>query len=136
MFYLIDTNIVTALANRHPQAWNRLTGLPGDRIVVTCFVVVGEWEYGIRNALGRAHQEAIRASGASAFAAFDAIWESSPQVAARYGLLLAEQRTAGRMIPSNDCWIAAVALVHGAVVVTADTHFRSIRGLAVEDWTE
>lgn len=136
MFYLIDTNIVTALANRHPQALARLIGLPHECAVVTCFVVVGEWEYGIRNAFGHARQEAIRASGASAFAAFDAIWESSPEVSARYGVLLAEQRTVGRMIPSNDCWIAAVALVHGAVVVTADTHFRSIRGLAVEDWTE
>lgn len=35
----------------------------------------------------------------------------------------------------NDLWIAATALVLGAVLVTRDSDFRNITGLSVENWT-
>lgn len=37
---------------------------------------------------------------------------------------------------SNDCRIAAIAIAHGCIVVTANTrHFEKIPGLTIEDWT-
>lgn len=37
----------------------------------------------------------------------------------------------------NDCRIAAIAIVHGCTVVTANTqHFNKIPGLTIEDWTQ
>jgi len=36
----------------------------------------------------------------------------------------------------NDCRIAAIAIAHGYLLVTANTrHFSKIPGLKIEDWT-
>jgi predicted nucleic acid-binding protein len=45
-------------------------------------------------------------------------------------------RRIGRPIDTNDIWIAAVALVHGLVLVTSDEHFRYIPDLSIEDWSQ
>jgi tRNA(fMet)-specific endonuclease VapC len=37
----------------------------------------------------------------------------------------------------NDCRIAAIAIVTGCTLITANTnHFRKIPGLSIEDWTQ
>jgi tRNA(fMet)-specific endonuclease VapC len=36
-------------------------------------------------------------------------------------------RTAGTPVPTNDIWIAALAVREGATVVTYDSHFDHIR---------
>ncbi len=41
-----------------------------------------------------------------------------------YAELLLSLRTAGTPIPSNDIWIAACSLRHGAGVLTYDAHFK------------
>ena len=38
-------------------------------------------------------------------------------------------RRAGRPIPTNDMWIAAAAMQHGAAVFTLDPHFGDVEGL-------
>lgn len=101
-----------------------------------CFIVVGEWEFGIQNAQGQKRREQIRAAGEPIFVTMKAIWESNPTVAYEYGIVYAQLRPAGQIIPTNDIWIAAVARVYNAVVVTSDPHFRRIAGLLVEDWTQ
>jgi predicted nucleic acid-binding protein len=40
------------------------------------------------------------------------------------------------MIPTNDLWIAACAMVHGATLVSSDRHFVGVSGLCVVDWTQ
>ena len=35
-------------------------------------------------------------------------------------------KKAGTPVPANDIWIAAVAVRHGATVLTYDAHFRTI----------
>ena len=47
-------------------------------------------------------------------------------VARIYGEILAELRTKGTPLPTNDMWIAATAARAGVSVVTFDEHFRSI----------
>ncbi len=47
--------------------------------------------------------------------------------AAYYARLRDELRTAGRPIPSNDTWIAALAVQHGPPVVSRDEHFDQVR---------
>jgi predicted nucleic acid-binding protein len=49
----------------------------------------------------------------------------------RYALIYAALRRAGRPIPTNDMWIAATALEHGAALLTLDAHFAEISGLRV-----
>ena len=41
-------------------------------------------------------------------------------------------RAKGKPIPTNDMWIAAVALQHGLAICTLDQHFSHIDGLLIE----
>lgn len=52
--------------------------------------------------------------------------------AERYALIAAALRARGRPIPTNDMWIAAHAMETGADLVSADSHFEHVDGLA---WT-
>ena len=51
------------------------------------------------------------------------------QTADSYALVYSSLRRKGRPIPTNDLWIAASALEHGAALLTRDTHFGQIEGL-------
>ncbi len=46
-----------------------------------------------------------------------------------YALIFAALRRKGRPIPTNDLWIAASALEHGAGLLSLDIHFAEIDGL-------
>lgn len=46
-----------------------------------------------------------------------------------YALIYAALRRKGKPIPTNDLWIAASALEHGAGLLTLDAHFAEIDGL-------
>lgn len=46
-----------------------------------------------------------------------------------YALVYAGLRRRGQPIPTNDLWIAASALEHGAAVLTRDAHFAQIDSL-------
>ncbi|MEM1178066.1 MAG: PIN domain-containing protein [Acidobacteriota bacterium] len=43
-------------------------------------------------------------------------------------------RAAGRPIPENDVWIAALARQHGEPVVSRDQHFGFVPGLRTVRW--
>lgn len=134
--YLLDTNILTALSRGEATALTHLQSLASDDEIYACFIVVGEWEYGIRNAPGQRRQDQIRAAGIPIFGALTAIWDSTPAISVQYGHLQAQLRAVGQMIPTNDLWIAATGQVNQATLVTADPHFRRLTGLTVVDWTQ
>lgn len=46
-----------------------------------------------------------------------------------YALVYAGLRRRGQPIPTNDLWVAASALEHGAAVLTRDAHFAQIDSL-------
>jgi tRNA(fMet)-specific endonuclease VapC len=51
------------------------------------------------------------------------------QTADSYALVYSALRRKGQPIPTNDLWIAASALEHGAALLTRDTHFAHVDGL-------
>ena len=51
------------------------------------------------------------------------------RTADHYALVYVGLRRKGQPIPSNDLWIAASALEHGAALLTRDAHFSLIDGL-------
>ena len=51
------------------------------------------------------------------------------QTADSYALVYSGLRRKGQPIPTNDLWIAASALEHGAALLTRDAHFTQIDGL-------
>ena len=46
-----------------------------------------------------------------------------------YAELFVQLRRQGTPIPTNDLWIAALALQHGLILCTADRHFRHVAQL-------
>lgn len=53
------------------------------------------------------------------------------QTADSYALVYAGLGREGQPVPTNDLWIAASALEHGAAVLTRGAHFANIDGLRV-----
>ena len=47
----------------------------------------------------------------------------------RYSRIAAQLKRNGTPIPSNDIWIAAQTMEHGAELITSDQHFNKISGL-------
>jgi tRNA(fMet)-specific endonuclease VapC len=48
-----------------------------------------------------------------------------------YAAILSALRRAGTPVPTNDLWIAATAMEHGALLLTADAHFEKITQIRV-----
>ena len=62
--------------------------------------------------------------------------EITGDVAAHDARIRAGLEKRGLVIGSNDLWIAATALAHGATLVTNNTgEFSRVPGLLIEDWT-
>jgi tRNA(fMet)-specific endonuclease VapC len=47
----------------------------------------------------------------------------------RYSRIAAQLKQQGTPIPTNDIWIAAQTMEHGAELITSDQHFEKIMGL-------
>ncbi len=51
-----------------------------------------------------------------------------------YGIIKNQLRRKGTPIPDNDIWIAAIAMQHGLILVTRDSHFDVVESLETERW--
>lgn len=91
-----------------------------DEVIVPA-VVLGELHAGFAGGVRRAENEHelrlfLRKSGVRFVPVED-------RIARRYGDLVAFLRRQGTPIPTNDIWIAAATLEHGAVLLSRDAHF-------------
>lgn len=59
------------------------------------------------------------------------IVDADIQTASHYAHVSALLRTQGTPLPTNDVWIAAIALQHGLTLCTSDLHFRHVPHLAI-----
>jgi len=59
------------------------------------------------------------------------ILDVDEEAAEQYAQVVADLTRAGTPVPTNDIWIAALALREGATVLTFDEHFRSIPRVGV-----
>ena len=57
------------------------------------------------------------------------VYPVTADTAVSYALVCASLRRKGQPIPSNDLWIAASALEHGAALLSLDVHFANVEGL-------
>lgn len=121
----LDTNAYSALMRGHRDV-AALTRR-AESILLPA-VVAGELLYGFR-AGSRFEENATRLD---AFLAAPTV-ELLPvtlTTADRFGRVAAALRQKGTPIPTNDIWIAAQAMEAGADLLSSDTHFSSLAGLA------
>jgi len=132
MTYLLDTNACIAYLNdRNSMVARRLmTVNPGEAFL--CQVVKAELYFGAYKSSRREQNLALLQSFFGQFASlpFD------DQAAEAYGRLRAELAACGTPIGPNDLIIAAIALAHGATLVTNNTReFNRVPDLRMEDWS-
>ncbi len=131
MRYMLDTNTVSSLIKQNQLVRKRITSLPMDKL---CLSVISEAEllYGLAKKphaknLHQVVQEFLKRIEVLA-------WNSD--VAEHYAILRADLEAKGAVLGSLDMQIAAHAFEAGAVLVTNDQAFKSVKRLKVEDWTQ
>ena len=127
--YMLDTNTVSHLIKRQPQAIARLLHVPMHNVCISA-ITAGELAFGLAKrpqavALGEAVNEFLRRVEVMP-------WDDA--VAQTYGTLRAELQKNGRPLAALDLQIAAHALHLKATLVSNDRAFAQVGGLAVEDW--
>jgi tRNA(fMet)-specific endonuclease VapC len=130
--YLLDTNACIAYLNdRNSLVARRLMAVNSDKVFL-CQIVKAELYYGAYKSSRRQPNLELlqRFFGQFASLAFD------DQAAEAYGRLRAELAARGAPIGPNDLIIAAIAVAHGATLVTRNTReFNRVPDLQVEDWS-
>jgi len=121
----LDTNAYSALMRGHRDVASLVRRAEA---VLLPAVVAGELLYGFRYG-SRFEENAAR---------LDAFLETASvqllpltfTTADRFGRIATALREKGTPIPTNDIWIAAQAMEAGADLVSSDTHFGLVDGLA------
>lgn len=124
---ILDTNALSAHAGRDQDL--RLV-LDEAELVRLNVISLGEYRFGLRGSRLRAPLEAWLDARQGTLPVLNV----DARTAVHYAAIRAELKAAGTPIPVNDLWIAAIARQHGLEVVSRDTHFDQVTGLARRSW--
>lgn len=125
--HLLDTSIVIEVFEGNKEIADKLNKIPHIYIST---VVLGELYIGINRVANKAkHLKKL-----SAFLQLCNVWNMDEATAMHYGEIVAGLYKKGKPIPTNDIWIAALALQHDLTLITKDKHFKEIDGLKVKAW--
>lgn len=127
MAFILDTNFVIAAEREakrgHPAAVDRFLAKYETEEFYITFTVIGELACGQSASEMRDWQRLCRPYS---------VLPWSMEVSWQYGEIYRKLQASGRLIGTNDLWIAATALVHGMAVVTNNVNeFRRVDGLQV-----
>lgn len=126
MRILIDTNCYSDFDGGDPETIRRLqTAIE----VWVPFIVLGELHAGFELGTQKARNE--KQLDAFLSEPTVGILEPDHETARRYGQVFQSLRQQGTPIPTNDVWIAALALQHSLVLDSADKHFLYVEGLSL-----
>lgn len=133
---LLDTNVVSALMHRLPEALSRLRmSEPVD--VVLCSPVAAEIHYGLSRLAAGSRRRRILTEEYARLREAVAWVDWTEAAAAEFGRQKALLEARGTPIEDMDVAIGSVALTLGARVATYNRrHLGRLHGLAVDDWTE
>lgn len=121
---VLDANAYAAFKRGDEQIVTVLQHAP---TIVLCTTVLGEllggFAAGVRENVNRSElTQFINSSRVK-------VVSVTAATADLYALIYVALRRKGQPIPTNDLWIAASSLEHGAAILTLDAHFNQIDGL-------
>ena len=120
--FLVDTNIVIEVFKGNKEIADYLYKLPE---ILISSIVLGELYIGINRVANRAkHLKRL-----NDFLKLTTILNVDDETAAIYGAIIADLYKLGKPIPTNDVWIAAIAIQYNLTLLTADRHFEEIDNL-------
>lgn len=122
----LDTNVYSAFKRGSPGA---LSALRAAREIYLPLIVLGEllagFAAGARAAENREELAQFMASSRVS------LLKPDEGTARHYADIYVRLRAAGRPVPTNDLWIAAMARQHRLALLTLDAHFEAVPGLVV-----
>jgi predicted nucleic acid-binding protein len=124
---ILDTNAVSALLAGNAGLAAVLGPVPRHHLPV---IVLGEYRYGL---LRSSHREKLEALLETLIRESIVLFVDEATTKA-YAQVRDELRQAGRPIPENDIWIAALARQHSQPVVSQDGHFDDVPNLRRLSW--
>ncbi len=135
--YLLDTNALVSILRNEPATIRRAHEASLRAKACVSFISIGELLGGVyaTKSLARRAGE-LRQVMELLTERVGMILTIDAAVADRFGQIDAYLRARGGLIPHNDIWIAATALVHDLVLVSEDAHFARVPGLEVQNWAE
>lgn len=127
MALILDTNALSAAADGEPRV---LAVVASASTLAVPVVVLGEYRLGIAQSRHRAEYEEWLGEWVSAVTVLDIDQETTR----RYAAIGLELKRAGKPIPVNDLWIAALCRQHALPLVSRDRHFDWVAGIRRLDW--
>lgn len=124
---ILDTNALSAAADREPAALELLARAPSVAIPV---IVLGEFRLGIAQSRHQPTYENWLRKWLTAVRVLD-VDEETTHLYAAIGLAL---KRAGKPIPANDRWIAALCRQHRLPILSRDRHFDLVEGIQRIEW--
>lgn len=124
---ILDTNALSAVADGDPAVaaiYARATGIELPAIVL------GEYRFGIGQSRRRGEYE----KWLRELIAATRVLVVEEETSRHYAVIRAALKKAGRPIPSNDLWIAALCRQHRLPLLSQDRHFDALEGLERVGW--
>ena len=130
MKIMLDTTAYVGFKRNDTRAVNMI--LQADRILFSP-VVLGELMFGFRNGM----RFIENMSDLNSFIEHESVGfvEIGKITSDRYSRIATQLKQQGSPIPSNDIWIAAQSIEHGAELISFDQHFNRISGLVCTIFT-
>jgi tRNA(fMet)-specific endonuclease VapC len=119
----LDTNAAIKILNAPSGA----DFLPPDAEVFLTFPVLGELLFGIQNST----RPEVNAARLDALLGRCSVVGADEGTSRLYATIRFDRKRAGRAIPENDLWIAAVCLQNELILATSDAHFVGIPQLGL-----
>lgn len=124
---ILDTNALSAAADEHPAV---IGILAGARQLALPVVVIGEYRYGIVQSRHKARYR----RWLDGLIADCTVLDVTEQTTHHYATVSVELRQAGKPIPTNDLWVAALCRQHSLPLLSRDRHFDAVSGIQRLDW--
>ena len=125
---IFDTNAVSAFADADAGMLQRVREFSAT--ISLPVVVLGEYRYGLKSS----RQRAAREKWLDELEANCSVLDITSDTSRTYAEIRYELRRAGKPIPENDLWIAALARQHGLPVLSKDAHFDEVPGVRRLAW--
>ena len=124
---ILDTNALSAFVDGNAEVGAALRRHARAAVPV---IVLGEFRYGIAASRHRTQYE----KWLDTFLPEFEILPVTEETARAYATVRRALKRAGRPIPANDAWIAALAIQHDHAILSRDEHFDAVPGVSRESW--
>jgi tRNA(fMet)-specific endonuclease VapC len=124
---ILDTNALSAIADDDQAAVRLFRDAASIELPA---IVLGEYRFGIAQSRRRKEYEKWLA----ALIAATRVLPVDQETTSHYAEVRSELKKAGKPIPSNDLWIAAICRQHRLPLMSQDQHFDAVLGIKRTRW--